>query len=126
MAGQEIRLTPSQKFTVCQKMCIRDRYRRATIAAANELKEKAKSGTIEEIVSVLDRQKENYISTGKLLPISEALEKALITVNERIASGSAYSGLRTGFEKLDKMTGGLQDSDLIVIAARPSMGKTAL
>ncbi len=96
-------------------------YRRATIAAANELKEKAKSGTIEEIVSVLDRQKENYISTGKLLPISEALEKALITVNERIASGSAYSGLRTGFEKLDKMTGGLQDSDLIVIAARPSM-----
>ena len=101
-------------------------YRRATIAAANELKEKAKSGTIEEIVSVLDRQKENYISTGKLLPISEALEKALITVNERIASGSAYSGLRTGFEKLDKMTGGLQDSDLIVIAARPSMGKTAL
>lgn len=101
-------------------------YRRATIAAANELKEKAKSGTIEEIVSVLDRQKENYISTGKLLPISEALEKALITVNERIASGSAYSGLRTGFDKLDKMTGGLQDSDLIVIAARPSMGKTAL
>lgn len=101
-------------------------YRRAAIAAANELKEKAKSGTIEEIVSVLDRQKENYISTGKLLPISEALEKALITVNERIASGSAYSGLRTGFEKLDKMTGGLQDSDLIVIAARPSMGKTAL
>lgn len=38
---------------------------------------------------------------------------------------SGLSGLSTGFEKLDKMTSGWQNSDLIIIAARPAMGKTA-
>ena len=36
------------------------------------------------------------------------------------------TGLRTGYKEIDKLTGGLQNSDLIVLAARPSMGKTAL
>lgn len=101
-------------------------YRRKTIAAADELKQKAMNGSVEDIVSVLDRQEKNYITTGKLQPISTALEKALASVSDRIAKGSEFSGLTTGFYKLDKMTGGLQNSDLIVIAARPSMGKTAL
>lgn len=101
-------------------------YRRKTIAAANELKEKAVNGTVEDIVAVLDRQEKNYIATGKLQPISAALERALVSVSDRIANGNEFSGLRTGFDKLDIMTGGLQNSDLIVIAARPSMGKTAL
>jgi replicative DNA helicase len=35
------------------------------------------------------------------------------------------SGVATGFEKLDKITSGWQPSDLIIIAARPAMGKTA-
>lgn len=101
-------------------------YRRKTIAAANELKEKAVNGTVEDIIAVLDRQEKNYIATGKLQPISAALERALVSVSDRIANGNEFSGLRTGFDKLDIMTGGLQNSDLIVIAARPSMGKTAL
>jgi len=46
---------------------------------------------------------------------------------EKIASDkSEVPGLRTGFSDLDKMTAGLQPSELIIIAARPSMGKTAL
>ena len=101
-------------------------YRRKAISTANELKQKAMSGSIEDIISVLDKQQESYIRTNKLQPISVSLAKALTAVSDRIAKGSEFSGLRTGFYKLDRMTGGLQNSDLIVIAARPSMGKTAL
>ena len=44
---------------------------------------------------------------------------------ERVQSGDV-TGVRTGYEKLDQMTGGLNPGDLVVLAARPSMGKTAL
>jgi replicative DNA helicase len=45
---------------------------------------------------------------------------------EKISEGKMESGIRTGFVDLDELTGGLQPSDLIVVAARPSMGKTSL
>ena len=38
----------------------------------------------------------------------------------------AFGGLETGFDDFDQMTGGLQKSELVILAARPSMGKTAL
>ena len=41
------------------------------------------------------------------------------------ARTDGLSGLESGFTKLDKMTSGWQNSDLIIIAARPAMGKTA-
>src|SRR6056300_991397 len=45
---------------------------------------------------------------------------------EEIAKQEGLSGVSTGFEKLDKLTSGWQPSDLVIIAARPGMGKTAL
>ncbi len=45
---------------------------------------------------------------------------------EEIAKKEGLSGIATGFEKIDKLTSGWQPSDLIIIAARPGMGKTAL
>ena len=47
------------------------------------------------------------------------------TIDEEIAGKEGLSGIATGFEKLDKITSGWQPSDLIIIAARPGMGKTA-
>ncbi len=47
-------------------------------------------------------------------------------INELFANPDPVSGLRTGFKELDQMTAGLQPSSLNVLAARPSMGKTAL
>jgi len=46
-------------------------------------------------------------------------------INERFANPNPVSGLRAGFRDLDGMTGGLQPASLNVLAARPSMGKTA-
>ena len=53
--------------------------------------------------------------------IKEAIDMLQIAANRK----DGLSGLRTGFEGLDKMTSGWQNSDLIIIAARPAMGKTA-
>ncbi len=49
--------------------------------------------------------------------------KAIESLSERV---DGITGVPTGFTDLDKMTGGLQSSDLIVVAGRPSMGKTSL
>ncbi|MCS7084630.1 MAG: replicative DNA helicase [Bacteroidia bacterium] len=51
--------------------------------------------------------------------------KTIQMLEELRAKGGGVTGVRTGFKKLDEMTAGWQRSDLIIVAARPSMGKTA-
>jgi replicative DNA helicase len=55
-----------------------------------------------------------------------AVKEAFQILHQRFESKGAVTGLATGFVDLDEMTAGLQPSDLIIVAARPSMGKTAL
>jgi replicative DNA helicase len=65
------------------------------------------------------RIKEGFIPIGELLPHTfEAIE-------EYQKKGGMVTGLSTGFFELDTLTGGFQNSDLVVVASRPSMGKTA-
>lgn len=54
------------------------------------------------------------------------LLKNIQTIEERQNSNSELVGLSTGFTQIDYLTSGLQKTDLIILAARPSMGKTAL
>ena len=60
------------------------------------------------------------------VPIRSAVKEAFNILHERYENPGAVSGLPTGFIDLDEMTAGLQPADLIIVAARPSMGKTAL
>ncbi len=53
--------------------------------------------------------------------LKEAYERA-----ERADKDESYLGVSTGFKDLDELLGGFQKSDLIILAARPSVGKTAL
>ena len=48
------------------------------------------------------------------------------TIEETAAKNSDVIGLATGFHDLDKLTGGLRGGQLVIIAARPAMGKTTL
>jgi replicative DNA helicase len=55
-----------------------------------------------------------------------AVKEAFQILHQRYESKGSVTGLATGFNDLDEITAGLQPSDLIIVAARPSMGKTAL
>jgi replicative DNA helicase len=58
--------------------------------------------------------------------IKDVLLEVFNQLEERAMHKGSLTGLTTGYEDLDRMTSGLQRSDLILLAARPSMGKTAL
>ena len=64
--------------------------------------------------------------SGEVKVISEVLQESLDRIDARMDQQHAFGGLETGFDDFDQMTGGLQNSELIILAARPSMGKTAL
>ncbi len=67
---------------------------------------------------------EDRIRQG-FVPISEVAHKQLQHIEEVAGREQLVTGIATGFRDLDYMTSGLQRGDLIIVAARPSMGKTA-
>ena len=60
------------------------------------------------------------------VPMNKALSEAFDVLQTRYANGGAVTGLPTGYTEFDEMTAGLQPTDLIILAARPAMGKTTL
>jgi replicative DNA helicase len=65
-------------------------------------------------------------STKDFQSISDVLDRYFDQIDYLQQNRGAVIGIPTGFVDLDRLTGGLQRSDLIIVAARPSMGKTAL
>ncbi|MDY0058503.1 MAG: replicative DNA helicase [Myxococcota bacterium] len=74
-----------------------------------------------QVFAVGQKQGRNTPQTLRTL-----LEPTLALIETRMRDRSDVTGLRSGFRDLDQKTAGLQPSDLIILAARPSMGKTAL
>lgn len=62
---------------------------------------------------------------GSVQSITDALPATLSAIGAARSNEDGLTGISTGFSGIDKLTSGWQDSDLIIIAARPSMGKTA-
>lgn len=65
-------------------------------------------------------------SAGEVKDIREVLQQSMDRLDARIEGNNAFGGVETGFVDLDEMMGGLRNSELTILAARPSMGKTAL
>jgi replicative DNA helicase len=59
-------------------------------------------------------------------PVKEVLPEVVNRIDELYHSEGKLTGISTGFKQLDEMTSGLQAGDLIIVAGRPSMGKTTL
>jgi replicative DNA helicase len=73
-----------------------------------------------EFISIANQQDRGGITTAV-----EVLEDTIAELEERLNSDGGMSGVPSAFVDLDRITGGWQRSDLIIIAARPGMGKTA-
>jgi len=63
--------------------------------------------------------------TGGFSGVSDIVRESFGSIDALFAQGTEVTGLRTHFTELDKKTSGLQPSELIILGARPSMGKTA-
>ncbi|MBR6896840.1 MAG: replicative DNA helicase [Lachnospiraceae bacterium] len=86
----------------------------------------------EELDTILDRTEKEifdvlqYSGTGgDFTPISQIVTEVLDRVDRASRAKSIVTGLPSGFRELDRMLAGFQKSNLIIIAARPAMGKTA-
>lgn len=103
--------------------------RRKLIHAGHEIAELGYETTT-ELPQILDKAQQTIFSLTQerpqqgLVSISETLVKTFETI-EIYQQGLAVPGLPCGFYDLDAMTGGFQRSDLVIVAGRPSMGKTA-
>ena len=60
------------------------------------------------------------------VPLSSLVQESFVTLQRMQDHEGFVTGVPTGFDQLDELTSGLQPSDLIIVAARPSMGKTSL
>ncbi len=65
-------------------------------------------------------------TNGGLVSLSEATAQALLQINERYRNPGHFVGIQTGFKRFDRLTNGLHGGELIVLAARPGVGKSAL
>ncbi len=63
---------------------------------------------------------------SKILTLKDSIKITLKRLDTALKRGGGVSGVTTGFIELDNLLGGLQNSDLLILAARPSMGKTSL
>lgn len=100
---------------------------RALSSICKEFTDRAEKGTEPASVLLEDIEQKILSATNEATPSVESISEFLARTLEQIPQQSnALIGLDTGLYDLNKVTGGLKKSDLIILAARPSMGKTAL
>lgn len=125
------RNTPSATNVVAYADIVREYQRRRQLASmGRDLSQRALDGgqLSKALIEATERQlfelaeERQSQSTG----IRAALSSAIDSIDRAFNAKDGITGTPTGYKDLDVLTGGWQDSDLIVIAGRPSMGKTTL
>ncbi|MBN1829733.1 MAG: replicative DNA helicase [Deltaproteobacteria bacterium] len=103
---------------------------RRLITGATEILEKTYEGgsdidsLLDEAESIVFSISENKIKPS-FYPIKEIIKESFKTIERLFEKKALITGVPTGFQRLDEFTSGFQKSDLIIVAGRPSMGKTA-
>ncbi len=104
---------------------------REIIRVSSELQTKSYDETI-DVNDLLEEAENSFfsLSQGQMkreaIQINPVIDEAIARIKEASKREDGLSGIASGFTDLDRITSGWQKSDLIIIAARPAMGKTAL
>ncbi len=111
------------------RIIIQKYIQRSLIKISNEIIEDSYNEST-DVFDLLDTAESKLyeITQGNIKKSSESAQDLVIEAKkkiEEIANKEGLSGIPSGFAKVDKLTSGWQPSDLIIIAARPGMGKTA-
>lgn len=126
--------TPGASNVMAYAKIVRERsVMRQLIGAANKIADAAfapEGKSSAEVVEIAEQSvfeiAENRSRDGGPEKVAPLLSKAVERVEFLYNTKGAITGVATGFTDLDSRTAGLQSSDLVIVAARPSMGKTAL
>lgn len=126
--------TPSVANVSAYADIVREKsVQRQLIAVATDIADSAYNPGNRELTELLDTAESKVFAIAEQTATNggpEVIKSILVRTVERIDmlyhNGDAITGLATGLSDLDDLTSGLQPSDLIIIAGRPSMGKTIL
>lgn len=106
--------------------------RRMFLSAIDELRGDVSNGTLDNAASAMDELMRRLSTIrkpkGEVKPVrlGEVLNDYAETLENRLKNGEESDTMKTGIDELDAITGGMNAEDLVIIAARPGMGKTEL
>jgi replicative DNA helicase len=123
------RVSSSAHIEFHARIILQKYIQRSLIKISNEIIEEAYDET-KDVFDLLDTAEAKLyeVTQGNVKKSTESAQSLVIQAKkkiEEISNKEGMSGIPTGFTKLDRLTSGWQPSDLIIIAARPGMGKTA-
>ncbi|MBF8151290.1 replicative DNA helicase [Winogradskyella sp. F6397] len=124
------RVSSSAHIEFHARIILQKYIQRSLIKISNEIIEEAYDET-KDVFDLLDNAEARLyeVTQGNVKKSTESAQSLVIQAKKKIEEMSnkeGMSGVPSGFDKLDKLTSGWQPSDLIIVAARPGMGKTAL
>ncbi|MEY6432091.1 replicative DNA helicase [Thioalkalicoccus limnaeus] len=132
--GTLVKDTPSAANIKAYARIVREHsVLRRMITAGTDIADSAYNPQGREVAELLDEAERRVFEIaeqqsrggGGFQPIKDLLRQAVERVDKLFQSDEPITGLSTGFQDFDMMTSGLQPSDLIIVAGRPSMGKTS-
>jgi replicative DNA helicase len=124
------RVSSSAHIEFHARIILQKYIQRSLIKISNEIIEEAYDES-KDVFDLLDNAEAKLyeVTQGNVKKSTETAQSLVIQAKkkiEEISNKEGLSGIPSGFDKLDKLTSGWQPSDLVIVAARPGMGKTAL
>ncbi len=123
---------PTSAYIEHYAQIVKDMHlRRKIISISSELVQKAFEET-GDVKKLLDNAETEIFALSQehvhreFLPLRDILDESFERLEKFLKSGSKYRGIPTGFTDLDKKLAGMQPSNLLILAARPGLGKTSL